>query len=173
MRSSVATQISVDCILCKPESISVAYIDVRGQTIYLAIVECVTYLAVYLHLVSKSIVTYNSRRTYFYDFDAGTVNVCLILDNVEEQRQREREAEEARLKAQREAEVADSIKAATIEDAASTTTPKKATIVTKKGVRMKVWICSDTATMVSYKKVNSAKAAIFNMSKSKIKNIIY
>ena len=49
----------------------------------------------------------------------------------------------------------------------------KATIVTKKGVRMKVWVCSDTPTMVSYKKVNSAKAAIFNMSKAKIKNIIY
>ena len=82
-------------------------------------------------------------------------------------------AEQARLKAQREAEVADSIKAAAIEEAASATNPKKATIVTKKGVRMKVWVCSDTATMVSYKKVNSAKAAIFNMSKAKIKNIIY
>lgn len=98
-----------------------------------------------------------------------------ILTNlaVAEQQQREREEEDARLKAQREAEVADSIKAATIEEAASTTNPKKATIVTKKGVRMKVWVCSDTATMVSYKKVNSAKAAIFNMSKAKIKNIIY
>lgn len=98
-----------------------------------------------------------------------------ILSNlaVAEQQQREREAEEVRLKAQREAEVADSIKAAAIEEAASATNPKKATIVTKKGVRMKVWVCSDTATMVSYKKVNSAKAAIFNMSKAKIKNIIY
>ena len=98
-----------------------------------------------------------------------------ILSNlaVAEQQQREREAEEARLKAQREVEVADSIKAAAIEEAASATNPKKATIVTKKGVRMKVWVCSDTATMVSYKKVNSAKAAIFNMSKAKIKNIIY
>ena len=98
-----------------------------------------------------------------------------ILSNlaVAEQQQREREVEEARLKAQREAEVADSIKAAAIEEAASATNPKKATIVTKKGVRMKVWVCSDTETMVSYKKVNSAKAAIFNMSKAKIKNIIY
>mgnify|MGYP000074493898 CR=1 FL=1 len=98
-----------------------------------------------------------------------------ILTNlaVEEQQQREREAEEARLKAQREAEVADSIKAAATEEAASATNPKKATIVTKKGVRMKVWVCSDTATMVSYKKVNSAKAPIFNMSKAKIKSVIY
>ena len=98
-----------------------------------------------------------------------------ILTNlaVEEQQQREREAEEARLKAQREAEVADSIKAAATEEAATATNPKKATIVTKKGVRMKVWVCSDTATMVSYKKVNSAKAPVFNMSKAKIKNIIY
>lgn len=91
----------------------------------------------------------------------------------EEQRERERKAEEERLRTQREAEEADSIKAAVIEEAASATNPKKATIVTKKGVRMKVWVCSDTSTMVSYKKVNSAKAAIFNMSKSKIKNIIY
>lgn len=98
-----------------------------------------------------------------------------ILTNlaVEEQRQRERETEEERLKAQREAEVADSIKAAATEEAASATNPKKATIVTKKGVRMKVWVCSDTPTMVSYKKVNSAKAPVFNMSKAKIKNIIY
>ena len=98
-----------------------------------------------------------------------------ILTNlaVEEQRLRERETEEERLKEQREAEAADSIKAAATEEAASATNPKKATIVTKKGVRMKVWVCSDTPTMVSYKKVNSAKAPVFNMSKAKIKNIIY
>lgn len=98
-----------------------------------------------------------------------------ILTNlaVEEQQQRERETEEERLKEQREAEAADSIKAAATEEAASATNPKKATIVTKKGVRMKVWVCNDTATMVSYKKVNSAKAPVFNMSKAKIKNIIY
>lgn len=98
-----------------------------------------------------------------------------ILTNlaVEEQRQRERETEEERLKEQGEAEAADSIKAAATEEAASATNPKKATIVTKKGVRMKVWVCSDTPTMVSYKKVNSAKAPVFNMSKAKIKNIIY
>ena len=82
-------------------------------------------------------------------------------------------AVEEQQKQEREAEVADSIKAAVIEEAASATNPKKATIVTKKGVRMKVWVCSDTPTMVSYKKANSAKAAIFNMSKAKIKNIIY
>lgn len=77
------------------------------------------------------------------------------------------------LKAQKEAEMADSIKVATVEAAASATNPKKATIVTKKGLRMKVWICSDTATMVSYKKANIAKAPVFNMSKAKIKNVIY
>lgn len=98
-----------------------------------------------------------------------------ILTNlaVEEQQQREREAEEARQKAQREAEVSDSIKAAAMEEAASATNPKKATIVTKKGVHMKVWVCSETATMVSYKKTNTPKAPIFQMSKAKIKNIIY
>ena len=111
-------------------------------------------------------------EVFMIRYPDGTRDILTNLA-VAEQQQREREEEEARLKAQREAEVADSIKAAAIEEAASTTNPKKATIVTKKGVRMKVWVCSDTATMVSYKKVNSAKAAIFNMSKAKIKNIIY
>ena len=111
-------------------------------------------------------------EVFMIRYPDGTRDILTNLA-VEEQQQREREAEEARLKAQREAEVADSIKAAAIEEAASATNPKKATIVTKKGVHMKVWVCSDTPTMVSYKKVNSAKAAIFNMSKAKIKNIIY
>ena len=111
-------------------------------------------------------------EVFMIHYPDGTRDILTNLA-VEEQQQQEREAEEARLKAQHEAEVADSIKAAVIEEAASTTSPKKATIVTKKGIRMKVWICSDTATMVSYKKVNSSKAAIFNMSKAKIKNIIY
>lgn len=111
-------------------------------------------------------------EVFMIRYPDGTRDILTNLA-VAEQLQREREEEEARLKAQREAEVADSIKAADIEEAASTTNPKKATIVTKKGVRMKVWVCSNTATMVSYKKVNSAKAAIFNMSKAKIKNIIY
>lgn len=109
---------------------------------------------------------------FMISYPDGTRDILTNLA-VEEQRQRERETEEERLKEQREAEVADSIQAAATEEAASATNPKKATIVTKKGVRMKVWVCSDTATMVSYKKVNSAKAPVFNMSKAKIKNIIY
>lgn len=112
-------------------------------------------------------------EVFMIHYPDGTRDILTNLAVEEQQQQQEREAEEARLKAQREAEVADSIKAAVIEEAASTTSPKKATIVTKKGIRMKIWVCSDTATMVSYKKVNSAKAAIFNMSKAKIKNIIY
>lgn len=111
-------------------------------------------------------------EVFMIRYPDGTRDILTNLA-VAEQQQREREAEDARLKAQREVEVADSIKATAIEEAASATNPKKATIVTKKGVRMKVWVCSDTPTMVSYKKVNSAKAAIFNMSKAKIKNIIY
>lgn len=111
-------------------------------------------------------------EVFMIRYPDGTRDILTNLA-VEEQQQREREAEEAIIKAQREAEKADSIKAAATEEAASTTNPKKATIVTKKGVRMKVWVCSDTATVVSYKKVNSAKAPIFNMSKAKIKNIIY
>lgn len=111
-------------------------------------------------------------EVFMIRYPDGTRDILTNLA-VAEQQQREREEEEARLKAQRETEVADSIKAAAIEEAASATNPKKVTIVTKKGVRIKVWVCSDTPTMVSYKKVNSAKAAIFNMSKAKIKNIIY
>ena len=111
-------------------------------------------------------------EVFMIRYPDGTRDILTNLA-VEEQKQREREAEEERIKAQREAEKADSIKAAATEEAASTTNPKKATIVTKKGVSMKVWVCSDTPTMVSYKKVNSAKAPVFNMSKAKIKNIIY
>lgn len=111
-------------------------------------------------------------EVFMISYPDGTRDILTNLA-VEEQRQRERETEEERLKEQREAEAVESIKAAATEEAASATNPKKATIVTKKGVRMKVWVCSDTATMVSYKKVNSAKAPVFNMSKAKIKNIIY
>lgn len=109
---------------------------------------------------------------FMISYPDGTRDILTNLA-VEEQHQRERDAEEARLKAQKEAEKTDTIKAATAEAAASATNPKKATIVTKRGMRMKVWVCNETATMVSYKKVNSTKAPVFNMSKSKIKNIIY
>ena len=111
-------------------------------------------------------------EVFMIRYPDGTRDILTNLA-VEEQQQREREEEEARLKAQKEAETADSIKAAAVEAAASATNPKKATIVTKKGLRMKVWVCSDTATMVSYKKANTAKAPVFNMSKTKIKNVIY
>ncbi len=109
---------------------------------------------------------------FMISYPDGTRDILTNLA-VEEQHQRERDAEEARLKAQKEAEKTDTIKAATAEAAASATNPKKATIVTKRGMRMKVWVCNETATMVSYKKVNSTKAPVFNMSKSKIKNVIY
>lgn len=111
-------------------------------------------------------------EVFMIRYPDGTRDILTNLA-VEEQHQREREAEEARLKAQREAVVADSIKQATVEAAASETNPKKATIITKKGMRMKVWVCSETDSMVSYKKTNSSKAAIFNMSKAKIKSIVY
>lgn len=111
-------------------------------------------------------------EVFMIRYPDGTRDILTNLA-VEEQRQREREAEEARLKAQREAVVADSIKQVTVEAAASATNPKKATIITKKGMRMKVWVCSETDSMVSYKKTNSSKAAIFNMSKVKIKSIVY
>lgn len=122
---------------------------------------------------AKYIPIYSAKSEVFMiRYPDGTRDILTNLA-VEEQRQREHEAEEARLKAQREAVVADSIKQATVEAAASATNPKKATIITKKGMRMKVWVCSETDSMVSYKKTNSSKAAIFNMSKAKIKSIVY
>lgn len=111
-------------------------------------------------------------EVFMIRYPDGTRDILTNLA-VEEQQQRECEEEEARLKAQKEAEIADSIKTATAETAASAKKTRKATIVTKKGLRMKVWICSDTATMVSYKKANTSKAPVFNLSKTKIKNIIY
>ena len=87
-------------------------------------------------------------EVFMIRYPDGTRDILTNLA-VEEQRQREREAEEARLKAQREAVVADSIKQATVEAAASATNLKKATIITKKGMRMKVWVCSETDSMVS------------------------
>lgn len=111
-------------------------------------------------------------EVFMIRYPDGTRDILTNLA-VEEQQQRECEEEEVRLKAQKEAEIADSIKTATAETAASAKKTRKATIVTKKGLRMKVWICSDTATMVSYKKANTSKAPVFNLSKTKIKNIIY
>lgn len=97
-----------------------------------------------------------------------------ILTNLAMEEQKEREAAALRKKAEREAEIADSIqKASTAEENASAKSPRKATIVTRKGARMKVWVCSETATMVSYKKTNTPKTPIFQMSKAKNKNIIY
>ncbi len=112
-------------------------------------------------------------EVFMIRYPDGTRDILTDL-MAEEQRERERKAEEERLRTQREAEEAEAArKKAEEENMANAKNPKKATIITQKGVRMKVWICEDTATIVSYKKVNSAKAPIFNMSKAKIKNIIY
>ena len=117
---------------------------------------------------------YSPRTDVFMiSYPDGTRDILTNLA-VEEDNRRQREAEAARLKAQREAAQADSIAAAAEDEkAASVSNPKKATIVTKAGGKLKVWICSDTQTTVSYKKENMPKAAIFKMSKAKIKNIIY
>lgn len=117
---------------------------------------------------------YSPRTDVFMiSYPDGTRDILTNLA-VEEENRRQREAEEARLKAQREAAQADSVAAAAEDEkAASVSNPKKATIVTKAGGKLKVWICSSTQTTVSYKKENTPKAAIFKMSKAKIKNIIY
>lgn len=109
---------------------------------------------------------------FMISYPDGTRDILTNLAVVEEQ-QRKQEEEAALLKAQQEKEQAEAAAAAEDEQAASVSNPKRATIVTKGGARMKVWICSDTSASVSYKKVNAPKAAIFKMSKAKIKNIIY
>lgn len=165
LATSEPTQISKDAVI-------VYYKDGREVPAY--------YLTMDANVVSfktdkktKDRPVYSPKSDVFMiRYPDGTRDILTNLA-VEEQRQREREAEEERLKEQCEAEMSDSIKAAATEEAASATNPKRGTIVTKKGVRMKVWVCNDTATMVSYKKVNSAKAPVFKMSKAKIKNIVY
>ena len=102
----------------------------------------------------------------------GTRDILTNL-SAEEESIHQHEAEEALMKAQREAAHADSIAATENGEVASASNPRKATTVTKTGAKMKVWICSDTASAVSYKKTNTPKAAIFKISKAKVKKIIY
>lgn len=117
---------------------------------------------------------YSPRTDVFMiSYPDGTRDILTDLA-AEEENSRLREAEAARLAAQREAARADSIAAAAEDErAASVANPRRATIVTKAGARLKVWVCGDTQSAVSYKKVNTPKAAIFKMSKAKVKNIIY
>lgn len=77
-----------------------------------------------------------------------------ILTNlaVEEQREREFAAREAERIARENAAREDSIKAAAETETALSGAPRRATIVTKKGVRMKVWVCDDSGATVAYKR---------------------
>ena len=112
---------------------------------------------------------YSPRTDVFMiSYPDGTRDILSILA-IEEEDHKQREAAEANV--QQEAEPADS--SATAEDDVQVSEPQKATIVTKAGTKLKVWICGDTPSEVSYKKTNTPKAAIFRMSKSKIKRIIY
>lgn len=100
----------------------------------------------------------------------GTRDILTNLADEEEQ-ERNRQAEEAERKKQAEAE-----QKASAEDnseASSTPSLRKATIITRKGVRIKAWVISDTASTLTYKKENTPKAAIFRMSKTKIKKVVY
>lgn len=112
--------------------------------------------------------TSDKSEVFMVRYPDGTRDILTDLAAEEEREQKE---VEERNKAIQEAARQDSI--ANAEEESSAINPKKATIVTQKGYRMKVWICSDANGTVSYKKVNMPKAAIFRMSRSKIKNIIY
>lgn len=120
----------------------------------------------------NNMVSYPRTEVFMISYPDGTRDILTDIA-AEEAKQRQREEEELRLKTEREAALADSIAAAEDEKAAAISTPKKATIITKAGGKLKVWICSETPSTVSYKKDNTAKAAIFKMSKMKIKKIQY
>lgn len=118
-------------------------------------------------------------EVFMIRYPDGTRDILTDL-MAEEQLERERKAaeeeeeEEERLRAQQEAEEAEAArKKAEEENMANAKNPKKATIITQKGVRMKVWICEDDGMTVSYKKTDSPKAAIFKLSKKRIKSINY
>ena len=112
-------------------------------------------------------------EVFMIRYPDGTRDILTDL-MAEEQRERERKAEEERLRTQREAEEAEAArKKAEEENMANAKNPKKATIITQNGVRMKVWICEDDGMTVSYKKTDSPKAAIFKLSKKRIKSINY
>ena len=112
-------------------------------------------------------------EVFMIRYPDGTRDILTDL-MAEEQRERERKAEEERLRTQREAEEAEAArKKAEEENMSNAKNPKKATIITQKGVRMKVWICEDDGMTVSYKKTDSPKAAIFKLSKKRIKSINY
>ena len=112
-------------------------------------------------------------EVFMIRYPDGTRDILTDL-MAEEQRERERKAEEERLRTQREAEEAEAArKKAEEENMANAKNQKKATIITQNGVRMKVWICEDDGMTVSYKKTDSPKAAIFKLSKKRIKSINY
>lgn len=103
-----------------------------------------------------------------------------ILTNIIEKDRRERDAEEARIKAEREAREAEIARTLAIRDSLraeaekpTLKNPKYATIVTKSGARMKVWVCGDTPSVISYKKNKSAKAQVLRINRKNIKSIQY
>ena len=98
----------------------------------------------------------------------------ILTDLITEERlEREFAEHEARRKAEEQIAREDSIRHAEEQEKALAAAPKHAVIVTKKGSRMKVWICADENGVVSYKKENTSKAPLFRMSKSRIKSIQY
>ena len=117
---------------------------------------------------------YSPRSDVFMiSYPDGTRDILTNL-TVEEDKYHQRESENIRLNMQRKLVQTDSTATASeYEKTLSVSNPKKAIIVTKAGCKLKVWICSETSTSVSYKKENTSKAAIFKMSKLKVKNIIF
>ncbi len=97
-----------------------------------------------------------------------------ILTNIAIEEQRKREEDEAKLKAQQEAEAkAAEEAAAALEEEKAMQEARKATIITSKGIKMRVWVYGDDGKNVSYKKENSVKAPMFMMNKSRIRKIQY
>ena len=103
-----------------------------------------------------------------------------VLTSIIEQDRREQAAEEARIEAERKAREAEIARIRELQESMraeaekpTMKNPKLATIVTKKGVKMKVWVCEDTPTVVSYKKAKTAKSPVIKLKKNTIKSITY
>ena len=122
---------------------------------------------------SKSRQMFSAKSEVFMIcYPDGTRDILTDLIT-EERRECESAADEARLMAEEQAAREDSVRQAEEREKALAAVPKRAVIVTKKGSRMKVWICADEKGVVSYKKENTGKAPLFRMSKSRIKSIQY
>lgn len=176
-RKGVKTQTTTEALYIPKGASSIIFVD--GT-------ECIAYDV----RVGSGSVTYNTEKkgkgiqktvssseVFIISYPDDTRD---ILTNIVEKDRRERAAEEARIKAESEAREAEIARTLAIRDSLraeaekpTLKNPKYATIVTKNGARMKVWVCGDTPSVISYKKTKSAKAQVIRINRKNIKSIKY